>query len=64
LWLVATSLAVAILASYAALNLVANVTAARRRRASMLWLAGSAIAMGIGIWSMPATPSTWSAASA
>jgi signal transduction histidine kinase/ActR/RegA family two-component response regulator len=51
-WLVATSLAVAILASYVALNLVSNVAAARGRTPSMLWLAGSAIAMGIGIWSM------------
>ncbi|MCD6078004.1 MAG: sensor hybrid histidine kinase [Ramlibacter sp.] len=51
-WLVATSLAVAILASYVALNLVSNVAAARGRTASMLWLAGSAVAMGTGIWSM------------
>jgi signal transduction histidine kinase/CheY-like chemotaxis protein len=51
-WLVATSLVVAILASYVALNLVANVAAARGRMASMLWLAGSAVAMGVGIWSM------------
>ena len=51
-WLVATSLAVAILASYVALNLVSNVAAARGRAASMCWLAGSAVAMGTGIWSM------------
>jgi signal transduction histidine kinase/ActR/RegA family two-component response regulator len=51
-WLVATSLAVAILASYVALNLVSNVANARGRTASVLWLAGSAIAMGTGIWSM------------
>jgi len=51
-WLVATSLAVAILASYVALNLAANVTMARRQGASLLWLAGSAAAMGTGIWSM------------
>jgi signal transduction histidine kinase/ActR/RegA family two-component response regulator len=51
-WLVATSLAVAILASYVALNLVSSVAAARARTASRMWLAGSAAAMGIGIWSM------------
>jgi signal transduction histidine kinase/ActR/RegA family two-component response regulator len=51
-WLVATSLAVAILASYVALNLVSNVAIGRRRGASLLWLAGSAVAMGTGIWSM------------
>jgi NO-binding membrane sensor protein with MHYT domain len=45
-------LLVAILASYVALNLVANVAAARGRTASMVWLAGSAVAMGPGIWSM------------
>jgi len=51
-WLVATSLVVAILASYVALNLTSNVAASRRRGASLLWLAGSAVAMGTGIWSM------------
>ncbi|MDB5954357.1 MHYT domain-containing protein [Ramlibacter sp.] len=51
-WLVATSLAVAILAAYVALNLVSNVAAARGRGASLIWLAGSAVAMGTGIWSM------------
>ena len=51
-WLVATSLAMAILASYVALNLVSNVAATRGRGASLLWLAGSALAMGTGIWSM------------
>jgi signal transduction histidine kinase/ActR/RegA family two-component response regulator len=50
--LVLTSLAVAILASYVAMNLVSNVSAARGRTASMLWLGGSALAMGTGIWSM------------
>lgn len=59
-WLVATSLAVAILASYVALNLVANVAAARGRRASMLWLAGSALAMGTGIWILACTANAMS----
>jgi signal transduction histidine kinase/ActR/RegA family two-component response regulator len=51
-WLIATSLAVAILASYVALNLVSNVAAARGRGGSTWWLTGSAAAMGTGIWSM------------
>ncbi|HEX2545998.1 MAG TPA: MHYT domain-containing protein [Ramlibacter sp.] len=51
-WLVATSLVVAILASYVALNLVSNVANARGRGAPLFWLSGSAIAMGTGIWSM------------
>ena len=50
--LVLTSLAVAILASFVALNLVANVSVARGRSASLVWLVGSAVAMGTGIWSM------------
>jgi two-component system sensor histidine kinase/response regulator len=49
--LVGLSIAVAILASYTALDLAGRVTAARRggRRG---WLAAGAIAMGTGIWSM------------
>jgi NO-binding membrane sensor protein with MHYT domain len=46
---VARSLLIAIAASYAALDLAGRVTAAKgRARAS--WLAGGAMAMGIGIW--------------
>src|ERR1700734_2249924 len=49
--LVALSVVIAVLASYAALDLAGRVTSARGavRRA---WLAGGATAMGIGIWSM------------
>src|SRR5882672_10458034 len=48
---VARSLLIAVVASYAALDLAGRVTAARGRvRAA--WLTGGAIAMGIGIWAM------------
>ena len=49
--LVALSVAIAVFASYAALDLAGRVTAARSwtRRA---WLAGGSAAMGLGIWSM------------
>ena len=49
--LVALSATIAILASYAALDLAGRVTAARGK-ARLLWLSGGAIAMGFGIWSM------------
>ena len=49
--LVALSVVIAILASTAALDLAGRVTAARGRARS-LWLAGGALAMGLGIWSM------------
>ncbi|MCO6058111.1 EAL domain-containing protein [Pseudomonas sp. MOB-449] len=49
--LVLISLLVAILASYTALDLAGRVTSSQGRGA-MLWIAGGAIAMGIGIWSM------------
>ncbi len=49
--LVALSVVIATLASYAALDLAGRVTASRGRvRAA--WLTGGACAMGIGIWSM------------
>jgi PAS domain S-box-containing protein len=48
---VARSILIAIAASYAALDLAGRVTAARGW-ARALWLAGGAIAMGIGIWAM------------
>lgn len=49
--LVALSVFIAFVASYAALDLAGRVTSARgTTRAS--WLVGGAIAMGIGIWSM------------
>lgn len=49
--LVGLSVLIAIVASYAGLDLAGRVTAARNR-ARVLWLIGGATAMGIGIWSM------------
>ena len=49
--LVALSVVIAVLASYAALDLGGRVTAARGH-ARLVWLTFGAIAMGIGIWSM------------
>jgi two-component system, sensor histidine kinase and response regulator len=49
--LVALSVMIAVLASYAALDLAGRVTSAKGR-ARTIWLTGGAIAMGLGIWSM------------
>jgi len=49
--LVALSVAIAILASYAALDL-AGRTRAARGTVRRIWLAGGATAMGLGIWAM------------
>ncbi len=49
--LVVLSLLMAVLASYAALDLAGRV-AASHGRAAAWWLAGGSIAMGVGIWSM------------
>ena len=49
--LAALSISVAVLVSYTALSLVARVSAARAEL-HRVWLIGSAVAMGIGIWSM------------
>ncbi len=48
---VGLSFVIAILASYAALDLARRVTAARGK-VRLLWLTGGATAMGFGIWSM------------
>ena len=48
---VARSVLIAIVASYAALDLAGRVTAAKGR-VRLAWLSGGAIAMGIGIWAM------------
>ena len=48
---VALSVAIAVLASYTALDLAGRV-ASRRDAARVFWLAGGAVAMGTGIWSM------------
>jgi two-component system sensor histidine kinase/response regulator len=50
-WLVALSVLIAILASYAALDL-AGRTRAARGAPRMIWLIGGATAMGLGIWAM------------
>ncbi|MFK5734102.1 EAL domain-containing protein [Pseudomonas urmiensis] len=49
--LVLISLCVAILASYTALDLTGRIATAKGR-AAHLWMAGGALAMGIGVWSM------------
>ncbi|ERI52826.1 membrane protein [Pseudomonas sp. EGD-AK9] len=49
--LVVLSLCVAILASYTALDLAGRIASAKGI-AQSLWIAGGAVAMGIGIWSM------------
>ena len=49
--LVVISLLIAILASYTALDLVGRIATAKGR-AVTLWMAGGALAMGIGVWSM------------
>lgn len=49
--LILFSFIVAMLASYTALDMAGRV-ATTQGRASKLWLAGGALAMGIGIWSM------------
>lgn len=52
-WLVLLSLIVAVTASFVALELATRVVAPYRRPAvRRYWLAGGAISMGIGIWSM------------
>ena len=49
--LVLISLCVAILASYTALDLTGRIATAKGR-AVHLWMAGGALAMGVGVWSM------------
>src|SRR5947209_2305709 len=49
--LVTLSVLIAMLASYAALDLAGRVTASRGSL-RFIWLMGGAIAMGMGIWSM------------
>ncbi|MCU1781733.1 EAL domain-containing protein [Pseudomonas sp. 13B_2.1_Bac1] len=49
--LVVISLFVAILASYTALDLTGRLATAKGR-AVYLWIAGGALAMGVGVWSM------------
>jgi len=50
-WLVALSVAIAICASFAALDLAGRITVARGWE-RWAWLAGGAVALGSGIWTM------------
>ena len=50
-WLVAVSVSLAVLASFAALDLAGRVTASNGRT-RIAWLSFGAVAMGLGIWSM------------
>jgi two-component system sensor histidine kinase/response regulator len=50
--LVVVSVPLAVMASYAALDLAGRVTSARGILVRALWLSGGATAMGIGIWAM------------
>jgi diguanylate cyclase len=52
LWLVGLSIAVAVFVSHTALSLSARVARANGAPSTRLWLAGGALAMGCGIWSM------------
>jgi NO-binding membrane sensor protein with MHYT domain/two-component sensor histidine kinase len=51
-WAVLLSAVIAVAGSYVALALAARVTALHGRKSSRYWLAGGAIAIGAGIWSM------------
>jgi PAS domain S-box-containing protein len=51
-WLVILSVVVAIVASYVALYLASRVVASNGSNARSCWLAGGAVSMGTGIWSM------------
>ena len=50
-WLVMLSMAVAVMASYVTLGLASRVTT-NEGRIARYWLAGGAVSMGLGIWSM------------
>jgi diguanylate cyclase (GGDEF)-like protein len=52
LWLVLLSIAVAIFVSHTALNLSSRVARSAHEPTARLWLAGGAVSMGCGIWSM------------
>jgi diguanylate cyclase len=51
-FLVGLSLIVATLASYVALDVSARISQLSQGRQRFMWLAGGALAMGVGIWSM------------
>ena len=50
--LVVLSIVIAVIASFIALDLASRVSATRGSKAAPYWLAGGAMSMGIGIWSM------------
>ena len=52
IWLVSLSIAVAVIASYVALDLAARLAASTGNKTARYWLIGGAAAMGTGIWSM------------
>ena len=49
---VAVSVLIAVMSAYAALDLAGRVTSSRSTSARLTWLAGGAVAMGIGVWAM------------
>ena len=51
-WLVLLSVVVAIFVSYTALSLSSRVARSASKPSARLWLAGGAVSMGCGIWSM------------
>jgi len=51
-WLILLSIIVAMIASFVALDLVSSLVPSRRRKNKKYWLAGGAIVLGTGIWSM------------
>ena len=51
-WLVLLSVVVAVSASFVALDLASRIAAYKGRKTAWYWLAGGAISMGTGIWSM------------
>jgi PAS domain S-box-containing protein len=51
IWLVSLSIVIAIIASYATLDLASRLTASRDSAAAY-WLVGGSLSMGIGIWAM------------
>ncbi len=50
--LVCVSLVVAFLASYTTVELSGTISTVQHNRRRVLWLAGGAVSMGVGIWSM------------
>jgi len=51
-WLVLLSIVVAVFVSYTALNLSSRVARSASKPSARFWLAGGALSMGCGIWSM------------